>query len=80
VPVWTQRSSTVFAAGLVLVAAALGWLSAVRGGLPLCAAALLVLGVGIGAAMQSSSNQPVNLWPNWRVSVLSGNVPGTVRA
>jgi MFS family permease len=47
---------TVFAAGLILLAAALGWLSVIHGGLPQTTAALLVLGVGAGAGLQSSSS------------------------
>lgn len=50
------RPRAVFATGLVLLAAALGWLSVTRTGLPQTAAALLVLGAGAGAALQSSSN------------------------
>lgn len=46
----------VFAGGLALIAAALGWLSVTRGGLPQTAAALLMLGTGAGAGLQSSSN------------------------
>lgn len=45
----------VFAAGLTLVAGALAWLSAIRGGLPQTAAALLILGTGTGAGLQASS-------------------------
>ena len=46
----------MFAGGLVLLAAALGWLSVIRTGLPQIATALLLLGAGAGAALQSSSN------------------------
>lgn len=46
----------VFAVGLALIAVALGWLSVIRGGLPQTAAALLILGAGAGAALQSSSS------------------------
>jgi hypothetical protein len=54
----SRRSSAraVFAAGLLLVAAGLGWLSVIRGGLPPNAAALLLVGAGAGAALQSSSS------------------------
>ena len=54
----SRRTSprATFAAGLVLIAAALGWLSVIRTGLPQTAAALLVLGAGAGAALQSSSS------------------------
>lgn len=45
----------VFAAGLVLVAGAVGWLSVTRTGLPQIAAALLLLGAGAGAGLQSGS-------------------------
>ena len=40
---------------MILLAAALGWLSVIRGGAPQIAVALLVLGVGAGAGLQSSS-------------------------
>ena len=46
----------VFAAGLGMTAAALAWLSVIRGGLPQTAGALLVLGAGAGTGLQSSSN------------------------
>jgi MFS family permease len=46
----------VFAAGLGLTAAALAWLSVIRGGLPQTAGALLVLGAGAGTGLQSGSN------------------------
>lgn len=46
----------VFAGGLILIAVALGWLSVIRGGLPQCAVALLMLGAGAGAGLQSSSS------------------------
>lgn len=55
---WIARrvpARAVFATGLVLMAGALGWLSAVRSGLPETAAALLILGTGTGTALQSSS-------------------------
>lgn len=45
----------VFAAGLVLVGAALSWLSVTRSSLPQLVIALLILGGGAGAALQSSS-------------------------
>jgi MFS family permease len=45
----------VFAAGLVMIAGALGWLSAVHTGVAQIAAALLLLGVGAGSALQASS-------------------------
>jgi MFS family permease len=45
----------VFAGGLILLAAALGWLSVIRGGLPQTTAALALLGTGAGAGLQSSS-------------------------
>jgi MFS family permease len=46
----------VLAAGLVLMAAALAWLSVLRGGLLPTGAALLMLGAGAGSGLQSSSN------------------------
>ncbi len=46
----------VFAAGLGMTAAALAWLSVIRGGLPQTAGALLILGAGAGIGLQSSSN------------------------
>lgn len=54
----SRRASprAVFAAGLLLVAAAAGWLSVIRGGLPPFVAALLLFGLGAGAALQSSSS------------------------
>ncbi|MBO0833829.1 MAG: hypothetical protein J2P29_17850, partial [Actinobacteria bacterium] len=45
----------VAAGGLVLLAAALGWLSVIRSGVPQIAVAMLVLGAGAGAGLQSSS-------------------------
>ena len=45
----------VLATGLALMAASLAWFSMIRGGLAQTAAALLVLGLGAGAALQSSS-------------------------
>lgn len=53
----SRRTSprAVFATGLVLVAAALAWLSVIRTGLPQAVAALLILGAGAGAALASSS-------------------------
>jgi MFS family permease len=54
----SRRASpqVVFAAGLLLVAAAAGWLSVIRGGLPSFVAALVLFGLGAGAALQSSSS------------------------
>jgi MFS family permease len=46
----------VYAAGLLLVAAATGWLSVIHGGLPAFITALVLLGLGVGAALQSSSS------------------------
>jgi hypothetical protein len=53
----SRRASpqVVFAAGLLLVAATAGWLSVIRGGLPSFVAALVLFGLGAGAALQSSS-------------------------
>lgn len=45
----------VFAGGLVLLTAALGWLSVIRTGIPQIVPAMLLLGVGAGASLQSSS-------------------------
>lgn len=45
----------VFGGGLILLAAALGWLSVIRGGAPQIAVAMLLLGAGAGAGLQSSS-------------------------
>ncbi len=46
----------VFGTGLTLVAAAFGWLSVIRSGLPQFVAALVLVGLGAGAALQSSSS------------------------
>lgn len=45
----------VFAGGLVLLAAALGWLSVIRSGVPQIAVAMVLLGAGAGAGLQSGS-------------------------
>ena len=68
----------VFAGGLVLLAAGLGWLSAIRGGLPQVAAALLLLGVGAGAALQSASDV-VTQGVSADVAAASSSLNSTVR-
>lgn len=55
---WAARrlpARAVFATGLLLMATALGWLSANPGSLPQAAAALGILGLGAGTGLQAAS-------------------------